>query len=109
MTPLVTQRPRARLDLLEQFVYLGQQGNVELAERYFGAVQATCARLARQPRSGTHYGSRIPRLAKIRRAPVRGFSKHYVFYVPTSTGIDVVRVLHSARDIDRILGQEEET
>ena len=35
MTPPVTQRPRARLDLLEQFVYFGEHADVELAERYF--------------------------------------------------------------------------
>ena len=29
----VTQRPRARLDLLEQFVYFGEQAGVGLAER----------------------------------------------------------------------------
>src|SRR5438309_269259 len=40
---LVTQRPRARLDLLEQFVYFGEHGGVELAERYLSAVETTCA------------------------------------------------------------------
>lgn len=51
MTPPVMQRPRARLDLLEQFVYFGEHGGIELAERYFAAVEATCARLAAQPRA----------------------------------------------------------
>ncbi len=35
----VSQRPRARLDLLEQFVYLGEQASVKVAERYFAAVE----------------------------------------------------------------------
>jgi hypothetical protein len=30
----VTQRPRARIDLMEQFVYFGGEENIELAERY---------------------------------------------------------------------------
>ena len=30
----VTHRPRARLDLLEQFVYLGEQAGVDAAERF---------------------------------------------------------------------------
>ena len=46
MTEPVTQRPRARLDLLEQFVYLGEQAGVGVAERYFAAVEETCALLA---------------------------------------------------------------
>jgi plasmid stabilization system protein ParE len=39
MTAAVTHRPRARLDLLEQFVYLGEEAGVEVAERYLAAVR----------------------------------------------------------------------
>ncbi len=59
MIDAVTQRPRARLDLLEQFVYLGETAGVEVAERYFAAVQETCALLIEQPQSGAPYKSRI--------------------------------------------------
>jgi len=52
MISSVTQRPRARLDLLEQFVYFGEQGGTELAERYFAAVEATCLQLAGHPYRG---------------------------------------------------------
>ena len=64
MTRLITQRPRARLDLLEQLVYFGEQSGVTLSERYFAAVDETC-----------------------------GFEKYLVFYLPCQNGIDVVRVL----------------
>jgi plasmid stabilization system protein ParE len=53
----VTQRPRARLDLLEQFVYFGEQAGVDLAERYFAAVEATCLQLVDQPQLGVFYDS----------------------------------------------------
>ena len=53
----VTQRPRARIDLLEQFVYFGEAESVELAERYFAAVDETCALLVKQPRIGGSYDS----------------------------------------------------
>lgn len=46
MIPPVTQRPRARLDWLEQFVYFGGQSSLELSERDLAAVYATCLRLA---------------------------------------------------------------
>ena len=48
----VTRRPRARVDLLEQFVYFGEEESIELAERYFAAVDETCASLVKQPRIG---------------------------------------------------------
>ena len=51
MIPPVAQRPRARLDLLEQFVYLGEQSSVELAERYFAAVDETCLQIVKHPKS----------------------------------------------------------
>lgn len=62
MNPPFAFRPRARLDLLEQFSYLAEQATVEVAERYFTAVDRTCARLAKQPLSGTPYESGVARL-----------------------------------------------
>ena len=107
MIPQVTQRPRARLDLLEQFVYFVEQGNGELAERYFAAVDATSALLVTQPRSGTPYDSGIARLQGRRRFPVRGFARYLLFYVPRPDGIGIIRVLHGARDIERVFSEEE--
>jgi toxin ParE1/3/4 len=103
----VTQRPRARLDLLEQFVYFGEQADAELAERYFAAVDATCLQLAGHPQSGVLYDSGIARLDGLRRVPVKGFENYLLFYLPHENGIDVIRVLHAARDIDNLFAQEE--
>ena len=103
----VTQRPRARLDLLEQFVYFGEQASVELAERYFAAVDATCLQLVDHPRSGVLYDSGVAGLKCLRRFPVKGFENYLLFYLPHQTGIDVIRVLHGARHIDNLFTQEE--
>jgi len=107
MNPPVTQRPRARLDLLDQYVYFGEQAGVELAERYFTAIDETCLQLVKHPRSGPHYDSGIARLDGLRRFPVKGFEKYLVFYLPHENGIDVIRVLHGARDIETLFAEEE--
>lgn len=41
-------------------------------------------------------------------ADLRSFSfgRYVIFYAPVEHGIDVVRVLHSARDIDAVFGEE---
>jgi toxin ParE1/3/4 len=101
------QRPRARLDLLEQFVYFGEQSGVDVAERYFDAVAKTCALLSRHPEAGSTYDSSLSRLAGLRQFRVKGFERYLIFYLTRRSGIDVVRVLHGARDIDSILAQEE--
>ena len=35
--------------------------------------------------------------------PVKGFENHLIFYLSHSGGIDVIRVIHGARDIENIL------
>lgn len=34
------------------------------------------------------------------------FGRYLIFYAPVHEGIDVVRVLHSARDVDAAFGDE---
>ena len=37
-----------------------------------------------------------------------GFENFLIFYVPTKSGINIVRVLHGAQDLDRIFGPSPE-
>ena len=48
-----------------------------------------------------HFGN--PALKDIRMWPIKGFEKHLVFYHPIENGIEVIRVLHAARDIQSII------
>ena len=57
MIPRITQRPRARFDLLEQYVHFSEEANVALAERYYAAVDQTCSMLVNQPHAGVLYDS----------------------------------------------------
>ena len=82
MIPRVTSRPRARLDLLEQFVYFSEEANAALAERYYAAVDQTCTTLVNQSHAGVLYDSGIAGLEGLRRFPVRGFENHLIFYFP---------------------------
>jgi toxin ParE1/3/4 len=69
-------------------------------------VDETCELLAKQPRIGGSYDSSIPELAGLRRIPVIGFENYLIFYLPHSGGIDVIRVIHGARDIENIFKAE---
>jgi toxin ParE1/3/4 len=33
------------------------------------------------------------------------FGRYLIFYLPISGGIDIVRFLHGARDVDRVFGE----
>ncbi len=107
MTESVTQRPRARVDLLEQFVFFGEEKSVAMAERYFAAVDETCLLLVRQPRMGARHESSVSDLREMRRVPVKGFDNYIIFYLPLESGIDVIRVVHGARDLQNLFEGEE--
>jgi toxin ParE1/3/4 len=61
----------------------------------------------KHPHRGALYDSGIDRLAGMRRVPVTGFEYYLIFYLPHEGGIDVIRVLHGARDLDSLFDQEE--
>ena len=58
------------------------------------------------PGMGTSYDPGHPALAGLRFLPVSRFKKYLIFYRPIPGGIEVVRVLHGARDIESILADE---
>lgn len=58
--------------------------------------------LAEMPRLGTVRRIR-GRLKGMRSWPLTSFGPYILFYFPVDTGIEVIRVLHAARDVDREL------
>jgi toxin ParE1/3/4 len=52
---------------------------------------------------------RDPALTGMRSWPIRGFGNHLVFYRPTDDGIEILRVLHGARDLRRVFNGDEAT
>ncbi len=71
--------------------------NVSAATVLLLEIEATCERLARQPGLGAR---RDDLLQGVRLFPVR---KNYaLFYRPLPGGIEIVRVIHAARDFSRL-------
>ena len=85
----------ARNDLNEIVEYIAQH-NVSAARRLVEQIEEACRTLARHPKLGTR---RDELLADLRVFPVR---KYVICYRPTGDGIDVIRVVHGARDFDRL-------
>ena len=70
--------------------------NVKAADNLLDDVDSSCQLLAIQPQAGRLRPELAPEL---RSFPV---DRYVVFYRPQDDGIDVVRVLHSARDIESV-------
>jgi len=93
---------RARSDIVELAVYIGRD-SARAANRFLDATDETFAMLAQQPFLGAEYPTKNPRLKGIRVFRVRKFPNHLTFYFARADGIEVVRVLHGARDLDAAL------
>ncbi len=83
-----------------------QAASLEAPQRFYDAAAATFEKLARMPGLGERRESLNPRLAGLRVRRIEGFPNHLIFCRPVEDGIEVVRVLHGAGDIDRVLESE---
>lgn len=97
--PSVVIRPQALADLAEMWAYIAEDSARE-ADAFAARIHGEFRMLARQPRMGRE---RPELLAGLRSFPV---GRYVVFYLPRSRGIEVVRVLHGARDLKLFFDQE---
>lgn len=91
----------AKADLDDQADYFDMQRD-GLGSRYLLAVEKTVRQIARSPELNARYGFENVRLAEIRVRPVDGFPMMLVFYRIVGDEVEVLRVIHGARDIDRM-------
>jgi toxin ParE1/3/4 len=106
MSREVIKRDQVNRDLVEQAVFIGRN-NPAAATRFLDAAEEAFAQLAHIPQMGSPRRLRDPMLAGLRMWPIPGFVRYLIFYRPIQEGIEVIRVLHAARDIEAILAQEE--
>ena len=85
-------------------MYIGQDAP-EAALRFLDAVEATLRLLAENPELGPAREFERSELAGLRFFPVKGFDKHLIFYRLVPHGIEVLRVLHGARDLGAIFDE----
>ena len=104
MSRRVIIRPRAVIDVENCANYLLER-SVVAAIRFADAVAAEFDKLAEMPGMGALREFANPNYAGMRSWPITGFENYLIFYVPLENGIQVVRVLHGARDIDNIFGE----
>lgn len=94
---IVTRRPLAALDVLDAWDHIAED-SFSAADRWVDQLDAALQRLARQPLMGRARPELAPELRSL------PFQRYVIFYVPITDGVDVVRVLHSARDIEAQFG-----
>ncbi len=94
-------QPAAQRDLADLADYLAER-SLKTAVRFSHAVAETLEQLAAMPELGSLREFRNPALAGLRVWRIRGFKRYLIFYRPRTEGIEVLRVLDAARDIESL-------
>jgi toxin ParE1/3/4 len=99
----VVKRAAAEFDLDEIAAYL-QQRSPYVAIRFLQATDVAFQRLAGMPGMGSPSESDHPALAGLRLWSIRGFEKYVILYRPLDDGVEIVRVVHGAQDLEGLFG-----
>jgi len=94
--------PAADRDIAGQAEYLTQHQNLQMGLRFYNAAKETFRLLAGQPEMGRRAECRSSFLQGMRMFPMKRFPNHLVFYRRVENAIEIVRVLHGARDIETL-------
>jgi len=106
MTKRIVITPRASQDLDNYYTYI-TQNNPEAALRFFDATRQTFAKLAQMSGMGSFYPVKNSRLDGLRRSPIKGFENYLIFYLAFDDYLEIVRILHAARDLEEVLSDNE--
>jgi len=89
-------------DILEQADWYAAQSGRPLARRWEKAVMSAVSLVVRRPAAGAPCTFRPPELQDVRRMTISGFPKHLLFYRFDDEEVFVLRVVHGARDLERL-------
>ena len=95
----------ALFDVIDIAYYIAED-SLEAADRFAEAVDAAYEQLAEFPGMGVARDYSNPKLQGMRMWPVPGFKKYLIFYRANDAELQVLRVLHGARDIENLFKPE---
>jgi toxin ParE1/3/4 len=93
-------RLKAARDLDQIAAYLATEGSDDVGKRFLKAVHETFRLLATNPNLGWRPQVGLRKLKGVRSFRIGDFEKVLIFYRPTPQGIEILRVLHGARNIE---------
>ncbi len=98
--PRIAVRPRASVDLAEIWAFIAED-SIKHADKFAALIDDQFLGLARRPQMGRSRSELAPNLRSL---PV---GQYVIFYVPLPKSVEIIRVLHGARDIESILQEDD--
>jgi toxin ParE1/3/4 len=104
MSRQIRRTVQVRQDIIEIYRFIHER-SPQSAERVFDAIERNIKALLDMPGIGRRWDSPDPRLEGMRVAPVTPYRNFLIFYRSVSTGIEVFRIIHGARELERIVDE----
>lgn len=101
----VNKKPQVIRDLIEIATYIAED-IIDVSDRFLAAAESTFNQLAKMPEMGKSCQFTHPKLANVRQQPIKGFKNYLVFYCLIDSKVEIIRVIHSARDVIAILDED---
>ena len=101
----ILRRDAALHDLIDLAYHIALD-DTDAAYRSLIAAEESFRDLERMPLMGSSQEFKNSALHGIRMWRVRDFPKHLIFYRPIRDGVEIIRVLHSSRDIPGVFTKE---
>jgi toxin ParE1/3/4 len=98
MTKSFTFLQSAEQDVEEIVDYISHD-SAQAAATFRVALQHVCEMLVDIPEAGSTRTFRNPEMKGVRMLPVRKFNNYLIFYRSAPEGLEIVRVVHGARDL----------
>jgi len=100
MTLSLLTLPEADQDVEDIGSYLRER-NASAAQRFVQALERTTEMLCRNPELGERL--RADLTGEIRYRTISGFKNYLIFYRRVDTVLEIIRVLHGARDYEQLV------
>lgn len=98
--PVIIKRPRAQIDLAEIWEYIADDSEAR-ADAFIETIDQKYKALAARPNMGRQ---RDEIEEGLRSFPV---GRYVIFYRPIAEGVEIIRILHGARDIDAVFSPDD--
>jgi toxin ParE1/3/4 len=104
--PKVVERPKARRELEDIAVHISRH-RPSAARGFLITVRKLYDALAAMPAMGSPWEPENQRFADIRFFTIPRYPNYVIFYRPVRGGVEILHVLHGARDLSTVLGADE--
>lgn len=104
MSRVIRRTSQVRNDIIAIYRYIHER-SPRSADRVLDAIEQSIRHLADAPGVGRYWNSPDRRLEGMKVATVRPYRNYLIFFRATAGGIEVFRVVHSARELQTLVDE----